>query len=181
MRGAGRDHTRDPCPYVIVYDTGIGFALGAVLGGIANTWKGYKNAPRGDRLPAIISGVKSRAPVLAGNFAVWSGLFNAFDCGFHHWRGKEDAWNSVLAGGATGALLSARAGPTAMIVSGLFGGVFLAAIEGAGVVFNKFGGQSFDPQPYPEPEAPKNPQPSPNAESPQNGASLFKGTFGFKN
>jgi mitochondrial import inner membrane translocase subunit TIM17 len=170
------DFTRDPCPYVIVYDIGVGFAMGGVLGTAFNTYKGYTTSPRGARFTGIISAVKARSPILAGNFAVWSGMFNTFDCGISHIREKEDAWNAVLSGAATGAILSVRAGPTAMVLSGIIGGVFLAAMEGAMVVGGKLmGGGNLDPQPYPDSEqqAPDQQQQQRTTSQPQ------KSRFGF--
>jgi import inner membrane translocase subunit TIM17 len=169
------DFTRDPCPYVIVYDIGIGFAMGGILGGLFNTYKGYVSSPRGARLPGIVSAVKTRSPILAGNFAVWSGLFNTFDCGISHVREKEDAWNAIMSGAATGTVLAARAGPAAMVMSGFIGGIFLAAMEGAGVVFSKFMGGSYDPQPYPEYE----PQSASQAPANTSSTSSAKSRFGF--
>ncbi len=157
--GRGNDHTRDPCPYVIVYDVGIGFGLGAVLGTLFNTYKGFRNSPRGERLPGIISAVKTRAPILAGGFAVWSGFFNAFDCALVRYRGKEDTWNPILAGVGTGAILAVRSGPTVMLFSGLVGGVFLGAMEGVGHLMGKMmNGDSIDPQPIRLPEPTPTPQ-----------------------
>ena len=92
MRGGerGQDHTRDPCPYQIVEDVGMGFGLGLLFGGIVNTYKGYRNSPRGERLTGVVSAVKSRAPILAGNFAVWSGMFNTCECTLFALRGSQD-------------------------------------------------------------------------------------------
>ncbi|KAJ3314175.1 translocase of the inner membrane [Boothiomyces sp. JEL0838] len=156
------DHSRDPCPYVIVYDVGIGFGMGAVLGTLQNTYKGFRNSPRGERIGGIVSAVKQRAPILAGNFAVWSGMFNACDCALVQIRGKEDAWNPIIAGASTGVILAVRSGPAAMAISGIFGGVILAAMEGAGSLIGKFMGGSIDPQPIMLPEEmAKAPQPQP--------------------
>ncbi|KAJ1961608.1 translocase of the inner membrane, partial [Dispira parvispora] len=62
MRGS--DHTRDPCPWVILNDLGGAFAMGAIGGGIWHTIKGAKNSPRGERLVGAMTAVKARAPVL---------------------------------------------------------------------------------------------------------------------
>lgn len=61
-------------------------------------------------MTGIVSAVKSRAPILAGNFAVWSGMFNACDCALVRVRDKEDAWNPIMAGAMTGAILAVRSG-----------------------------------------------------------------------
>ena len=45
---------------------------------------------------------------LAGNFAVWGGLFSAIDCSLVYVRKKEDPWNSITSGALTGAILSVR-------------------------------------------------------------------------
>ncbi|KAJ3126309.1 translocase of the inner membrane [Nowakowskiella sp. JEL0407] len=131
------DHTRDPCPYSIVYDFGFGFTLGAVGGTAWHGFKGYRHSPRGEKFIGAIQSIKSRAPVTGGNFATWSGIFNAGDCLLAHVRGKEDAWNSIMSGAATGGILAARSGTRAMLVSATFGGLFLAIMEGVGVALNR--------------------------------------------
>ena len=45
---------------------------------------------------------------IAGNFAVWGGLFSAIDCSLVYIRKKEDPWNSITSGALTGAVLSVR-------------------------------------------------------------------------
>jgi len=40
--------------------------------------------------------IKARAPVLAGNFGVWGGLFSTFDCAVKGVRAKEDPWNASM-------------------------------------------------------------------------------------
>jgi len=45
---------------------------------------------------------------VAGNFAVWGGLFSAIDCSLVYIRKKEDPWNSITSGALTGAVLSVR-------------------------------------------------------------------------
>lgn len=93
-----KDHTRDPCPENIVNDVGIGFCMGSIGGTLWHGFKGYRNSPRGSRLQGMITTIKIRAPVLGGNFAVWSGMFNAGDCLIAGIRGKEDPWNAIIAG-----------------------------------------------------------------------------------
>lgn len=150
-----QDYSRDPCPWNIIYDVGFGFAIGAIGGGVIwHGFKGYRNSPRGDRWKGSLQAIKSRAPILGGNFAVWSGLFNSCECVLHDLRPQEDIWNPVIAGATTGAILAARSGPRAMIISGVFGGVILAAMEGAGSLLGKLGGGSYDPVAPPLPDLP---------------------------
>lgn len=56
--------------------------------------------------------VKYRAPITAGSFAVWGGLFSTIDCTLVHLRKKEDPWNSIISGAAAGGILAARRGKT---------------------------------------------------------------------
>lgn len=149
------DHSRDPCPYSIINDIGVGFCMGAIGGTVWHGFKGYRNSPRGDRLVGSLTSIKARAPVLGGNFAVWSGLFNAGDCTLAHIRGKEDAWNPIMAGAGTGAILAARSGPKVMMISAVFGGAILGVMEGVSALINRMNADAYKPQAPALPEMPK--------------------------
>ena len=127
---------RDPCPWRILDDVGGAFAMGAVGGTIWHSVKGWRNSPKGERWIGMSHAVKSRAPVLGGNFGVWGGLFSSFDCTLAALRHKEDPWNSIISGAATGGVLAARAGRKAMAKNALIGGVLLALIEGLGIMIS---------------------------------------------
>jgi len=141
-----KDHNRDPCPYCVVYDVGIGFGMGAIGSGLFHGFKGYRNSPRGERLSGALSSIKLRAPIVGGNFAVWSGLFNTGECVLVGIRGKEDVWNPIMAGAGTGAILAARSGPKIMLISAIFGGVILSVMEGAGSMLNRMNSAQYSPQ-----------------------------------
>ena len=128
---------REPCPWRIVDDVGGAFCMGNIGGGLWHSIKGARMAPSGARLAGSLSAVQARAPVLGGQFAVWGGLFACFDCSLTSIRQKEDPWNSIISGGATGGVLAARAGPRAMASAAIVGGVLLALIEGMGIMFTK--------------------------------------------
>eukprot|EP00578_Thalassiosira_sp_NH16_P011953 CAMPEP_0181108842 /NCGR_PEP_ID=MMETSP1071-20121207/17850_1 /TAXON_ID=35127 /ORGANISM="Thalassiosira sp., Strain NH16" /LENGTH=236 /DNA_ID=CAMNT_0023192481 /DNA_START=59 /DNA_END=769 /DNA_ORIENTATION=- len=128
---------RDPCPYRIIEDVGGAFAFGAVGGGIWHLGKGAWQSPKGARLSGALGNCAARAPVMGGQFAVWGGLFACCDCTLSSIRQKEDPWNSILSGAATGGVLAARAGPKAMASAAVVGGVILALIEGMGIWMNK--------------------------------------------
>ncbi|KAJ3003237.1 translocase of the inner membrane [Thoreauomyces humboldtii] len=149
-----QDHQRDPCPYSIVNDLGVGFCMGAMGGSVWHGFKGYRNSPRGERFQGSLASIKARAPVLGGNFAVWSGLFNAGDCMIASVRGKEDAWNPIVAGAATGAILAARSGPKVMAISAVFGGAILAVMEGVSAMISRYGADDYKPQAPPLPDMP---------------------------
>lgn len=93
--------------------------------------------------------MKTRAPILAGNFAVWGGMFSTIDCTLVHFRKKEDPWNSIISGAATGGILAARNGVPAMAGSAIIGGVLLALIEGVGILFTRISADQFQAPPPP--------------------------------
>uniref|UniRef100_A0A7S2IBE2 Mitochondrial import inner membrane translocase subunit TIM17 n=1 Tax=Helicotheca tamesis TaxID=374047 RepID=A0A7S2IBE2_9STRA len=128
---------REPCPWRIVDDIGGAFSMGAIGGGIFHTIKGSWNAPKGARMYGAMSAMSARGPVLGGQFAVWGGLFACCDCSLTAIRQKEDPWNSIISGAATGGVLAARAGPKQMATAAVFGGFILALIEGMGIMFTK--------------------------------------------
>ncbi|XP_027359145.1 mitochondrial import inner membrane translocase subunit TIM17-2-like [Abrus precatorius] len=130
--------SREPCPDRILDDIGGAFGMGAVGGSAFHFLKGLYNTPKGDRLIGASQAVRLNAPRVGGSFAVWGGLFSAFDCTMVYVRQKEDPWNSIVAGAATGGFLSMRQGLAASARSAAFGGVILALIEGAGIMLNKF-------------------------------------------
>ncbi|CAK7327380.1 unnamed protein product [Dovyalis caffra] len=129
--------SREPCPDRILDDIGGAFGMGAVGGSAFHFIKGVYNSPTGERLIGGTQAVRMNAPRVGGSFAVWGGLFSAFDCSMVYLRQKEDPWNSIIAGAATGGFLSMRQGLGASARSAAFGGVLLALIEGAGIMLNK--------------------------------------------
>ncbi|KAL3784163.1 hypothetical protein ACHAW5_007048 [Stephanodiscus triporus] len=129
---------RDPCPYRIIEDIGGAFAFGAIGGGIWHLGKGALQSPKGARLSGALGNCAARAPVMGGQFAVWGGLFACCDCSLSAIRQKEDPWNSIMSGAATGGILAARAGPRAMASAAVVGGVILALIEGMGIWMNNY-------------------------------------------
>ncbi|CAH9114504.1 unnamed protein product [Cuscuta europaea] len=129
--------SREPCPDRILDDVGGAFGMGAVGGSAFHFLKGIYNSPKGERLVGATQAVRMNAPRVGGSFAVWGGLFSTFDCTMVYVRAKEDPWNSIIAGAATGGFLSMRQGLGPASRSALFGGVLLALIEGAGIMLNK--------------------------------------------
>lgn len=138
---------REPCPWRIVDDVGGAYCMGAIGGGVFHAIKGSWNAPRGGKFMGSMTGLQARGPVLGGQFAVWGGLFACCDCSLTAIRQKEDPWNSIISGAATGGILAARAGPRVAAQSAVVGGVLLALIEGMGIMFTKM---TSPPVPTPE-------------------------------
>merc|ERR1712127_799204 len=63
--------------------------------------------------------------------------FACCDCSLTAIRQKEDPWNSIISGAATGGILAARAGPKAVASAAVVGGTLLALIEGFGIMMTK--------------------------------------------
>ncbi|KAK0182396.1 hypothetical protein PV327_000540 [Microctonus hyperodae] len=141
------EYSREPCPWRIVDDSGGAFAMGAIAGGMFQAFKGFRNAPSGmnRRLLGSVMAIKQRSPIIAGNFAVWGGMFSTIDCTLVHIRKKEDPWNSIMSGTLTGGILAARNGVPAMIGSAIFGGLILALIEGVGIMMTRMSAEHFQP------------------------------------
>lgn len=120
---------RQPCPYRVFDDVGNGFAMGTIAGSVWHMFRGAKNAPKGERLRNGFRTVRQRAPILGGNFAVFSGLFSGFDCILTRYRGKEDLLNPLAAGFMSGAMLAFRGGTGTMIKSGIVAGTLIGLME----------------------------------------------------
>lgn len=79
-------------------------------------------------------------------------MFSTIDCTLVHFRQKEDPWNSIVSGAATGGILAARNGVAAMTGSAIIGGVLLALIEGVGILFTRLSAEQFkNPSPLDQP------------------------------
>lgn len=139
------EYNREPCPFRIIEDCGGAFAMGAVCGGMFQAIKGFRNAPSGigHRIAGSVAAVRARSARVGGNFAVWGATFSAIDCTLVYYRQKEDPWNSIISGAATGGVLAARTGLTSMMSSALVGGIILALIEGVGIAVARFSADNY--------------------------------------
>merc|ERR1712029_740636 len=108
--------------------------MGLIGGSLFNGIQGFRHAPSGlnRRTMGGLVRLKERAPVLGGQFAAWGLCFATFDCSIAYMRQKEDSWNSIMSGGAAGAVMAARQGPKHMMGSALVGAILLGCIEGMG-------------------------------------------------
>jgi len=141
------EYAREPCPWRIVDDCGGAFAMGLAGGSIFHAFKGFRGATPGtSKLREMVKTVKLRAPITGGQFAMWGFTFSSVDCMLVKLRKKEDAMNSILAGGATGALLAVRAGVPTMIGSAVVGAVLLGLIEGVGIFITRLSADQYRQQ-----------------------------------
>lgn len=121
--------------------------MGCVGGAIFQTFKGFRNAPKGfqRRVAGSLTAVATKAPLLGGSFAVWGGMYSVIDCSLIHLRKKEDPLNSILSGAATGGLLAIRNGKAAILTSAVVGGVLLGLIEGVAWGLGKATSEQYRP------------------------------------
>uniref|UniRef100_A0A915EIW3 Uncharacterized protein n=1 Tax=Ditylenchus dipsaci TaxID=166011 RepID=A0A915EIW3_9BILA len=144
------EYTREPCPFRIADDIGSAFSMGLIGGSIFHSIGAYRNAAKGQKLLNAMREVRVRSP-LTGK--------------------KEDPYNSIISGAATGALLAVRSGPGVMLGSAALGGTILAMIEGVQVLMGKMLSQQYDmtqPQQVPleDPKSlPSKPSSSPTSSS----------------
>lgn len=128
---------REPCPFRIVEDAGNAFMFGLVGSGIWNIVGGIRNAPSGHRIAQAVSRIKARAPLTAGGFAIWGMMYSICDCTIASIRKKEDPWNAIASGAATGGILAIRGGYKLAAKNAAMGGAILAVIEGLQIGISK--------------------------------------------
>jgi import inner membrane translocase subunit TIM17 len=121
--------------------------MGAIGGAIFRGGKEFFFGAKGMQLrsKAAFVGIRTGAPQLGGQFAMWGFTFSSCDCALAKLRRKEDHWNSIGSGFITGGLLTFRQGPVPMFASACVGGVLLAFIEGVGVLMNNMFAEQFKP------------------------------------
>ncbi|ODQ82415.1 hypothetical protein BABINDRAFT_30454 [Babjeviella inositovora NRRL Y-12698] len=149
------DHSRDPCPIVILNDFGGAFSMGVIGGSIWHGIKGFRNSPYGERRIGMLSAIKARAPVVGGNFGVWGGLFSTFDCSVKAVRKREDPWNAIIAGFFTGGALAFRGGKKHTLQSAIMCSILLGVFEGVGLMFQKYSAWQNKPQAMAYPDQPQ--------------------------
>jgi len=141
------DYNRDPCPIRIFDDCGGAYSIGFVGGGLFSLIGGARNAPKGirNRCFGALANARLKAPKTAVGFALWGLTFSSFDCSLVALRQKEDPWNAIMSGAGTGFVLAIRQGKAAAISSAFIGGVFLAMIEGVGILLNRMQADFYKP------------------------------------
>ncbi|BFF90076.1 probable mitochondrial import inner membrane translocase subunit Tim17 1 [Drosophila madeirensis] len=142
---------REPCPFRLLEDCGGAFTMGALASGVFQAIKGFRDAPSGldYRLAGSMAAVRARSGRVGGRFASYAATFSSIDCALVYCRKREDAWNSVISGAATGAILAARQGLNGMMGSALVYGVIMGLIEGTNILMGQHSAGKFQPTPKP--------------------------------
>mmetsp|Transcript_7828 Transcript_7828/g.17189 ORF Transcript_7828/g.17189 Transcript_7828/m.17189 type:complete len:140 (+) Transcript_7828:85-504(+) len=127
------DH-RLPCPERVVDMMGYAFGVGSI-GGFCYTFvHGLRNNPSGHRISGAFATARSRAPHLGGTFAMWSGIFHAFECGVTKRHGdvepqRRSIVDAGICGFLTAGLLSVRQGPRAASTNAVVGGLCVVLVD----------------------------------------------------
>ncbi|KAF3572591.1 hypothetical protein F2Q69_00061126 [Brassica cretica] len=130
--------TIELCPDLILDDVGGAFGMGIAGGSAFHFIRGIYNSPAGARLSGGAEYVRMNSPRVGGSFAVWGGLVSSFACAMEYARHKEDSWNLIFAGVATGGLLSLRQGFRVSRNTALFSGALAALTVGTWTAVDKF-------------------------------------------
>ncbi|KAG0151725.1 hypothetical protein CROQUDRAFT_650757 [Cronartium quercuum f. sp. fusiforme G11] len=81
----------------------------------------FEGAPGGVswrlRLNAILNGITRRGSFTGNTCGILALMYNAFNCTLDRYRQQHDNWNSIMAGGLTGALFRCTAGPQKMLIA----------------------------------------------------------------
>ncbi len=117
-----------PCPFRIVDDLGGGFSMGCLMGAAWHFMRGVYFSPKSEKFFGGVMMMKKRAPILAGSFAMWAGIYSLTECSLIWLRNTDDAYNKIISGAVTGGVLAMRAGPRIAMKNALIGGIFLGAI-----------------------------------------------------
>ncbi|KAF7457110.1 putative mitochondrial import inner membrane translocase subunit TIM17 [Cryptosporidium felis] len=132
------DINREPFPERVIEDLGGAFGMGCIGGFISNFFKGMRySSTKGEMLSSGMLFGRRAAPSLGNSFAIWGGTFSCFDCLMAKVRGKEDHWNAIFSGAATGGLLAIRGGFKMSLKSAMVGGILLTIIETVSIGINR--------------------------------------------
>ena len=122
--------------------------------------------------------IRQNAPKTGAAFAMWGFAFSMCDCTLiairsklkfffskfkltlanklhYFFSEKEDIFNSITAGAATGGILAARQGFAVASVSAGIGGLLLGLIEGGSLLMNRMGTEMLRPMAPPTQNAPQ--------------------------
>ncbi|KAH9821523.1 Tim17/Tim22/Tim23/Pmp24 family-domain-containing protein [Melampsora americana] len=69
------------------------------------------------RLNAILNGITRRGSFTGNTCGILALMYNVFNCTLDRYREQHDNWNSIMAGGLTGALFRCTAGPQKMLIA----------------------------------------------------------------
>ncbi|CAM8901788.1 unnamed protein product [Rhodiola kirilowii] len=121
----------------ILYQTGGIYVMGLVCTSSYYFLKGTFKSPYGQRFIGATQAVGMNANWFPKQLAVYSCLFDTFECTLISLRQKDDAWNEIVAGAASFGCLDIRRGLVKASRRALIGGVVVAALTGVESMWRK--------------------------------------------
>ena len=108
----------------LCYGTGVTYISALSVGGAWGFAEGWRRSPASAppklQLNSILNSVTRRGPFLGNSAGVIALVYNLINSSIGHYRGKHDAFNSVLAGALSGAGFKCTRGLRPMMISGGF-------------------------------------------------------------
>eukprot|EP00439_Symbiodinium_sp_Y106_P086424 s383_g33.t1 len=132
-KGMTAEPRRLPCPERIIDMVGFAFGCGT-LGGFGMTFtRSLRDHPKGHRFSGALAAAQARAPQLGSTFALWSGLFHAFECAVSQRhldpQGARSSIDAALCGFLTAGVLSVRQGPRVASMNAAVGAFCVALVD----------------------------------------------------
>ena len=127
-----------PYPAKIFYDIGDSFITGISLGSVYYLIKGLYMSERKHKLKSTLNLITNKAPIIGGNFASWSLIYNISYYGALSLRKKQDIFNPFFACFSAGSIFHIRKGWRPAIKNGLNSCLYLGLIESSIFLFQKY-------------------------------------------
>lgn len=106
----------------LCYGTGVTYLTGLSMGGAWGLAEGLSRlpstAPPKLRLNSALNAITRRGPFLGNSAGVVAMMYNGINSIIGHYRGKHDSFNSIAAGGISGAVFKCTRGVRPMMISG---------------------------------------------------------------
>ncbi|KAL6052803.1 Mitochondrial import inner membrane translocase subunit Tim22 [Balamuthia mandrillaris] len=112
----------------VVAGGAMGVMFGLFFSGITDQGQPLKPDFKG-QVKDVARSMYRSATSMAKGFAVFGGVFVAFECIIEKWRGQTDLKNSLLAGACTGTVFGARSGVAGLALSVVGTSLFSVGID----------------------------------------------------
>ncbi|KAI8927378.1 Tim17/Tim22/Tim23/Pmp24 family-domain-containing protein [Entophlyctis helioformis] len=125
----------ESCPGKLVASGVIGFGLGTAFGLFMSSvdWnintEEFQKLTTRQQIKHTFKDMASKSYGTAKNFALVGAIFSSSECVVESFRAKHDIYNPLISGCFAGSVLSAKAGPKAMLFGCAGFAAFSAAIE----------------------------------------------------
>ena len=127
-----------PYPAKIFYDIGDSFITGISLGSVYYLIKGLYMSEKKHKIKGALKLITNKAPIVGGNFAWWSLIYNLSYYSALTLRKKNDIINPLIACFSAGSIFHLRKGWRPSIKNGLNSCMYMGLIESSVFLFQKY-------------------------------------------